>query len=90
MPDADGQVRRGGRLLELALTEYPEFATTQMSLMATYWQVGRFDDSARIAEFTGRRHRISRSSYFRKNRPHEKKTYSAAVIGALRHHGFGD
>ena len=85
-----GRFDEAVRLLELALTEYPEFATTQMALMATYWQLGRFEDSARIAGLYRAKAPHFTVGYFRKNRPHENPVYSAAVIGALRHHGFGD
>ncbi|MEQ8365481.1 MAG: winged helix-turn-helix domain-containing protein [Roseicyclus sp.] len=76
--------------LEQALTEYPEFATTQMSLMAAYLKVGRRDDSARIAEIYRAKAPGFTVSYFLKHRPYEEQGYREAIIAALRAHGFDD
>jgi tetratricopeptide (TPR) repeat protein len=38
-------------LYERALTEYPEFATTQLGLMSSYWALGRTADAQRMADW---------------------------------------
>jgi tetratricopeptide (TPR) repeat protein len=57
-----GRFDEAVRLLELALTEYPEFATTQMALMATYWHSAGSRTAPGLPNCTVRRHRISRSA----------------------------
>jgi TolB-like protein len=83
-----GRFEEAAAAYEQSLTEYPEFATSMMGLMAAYWRLGRMEDCARIAELYRAKAPDFSVSYFRKHRPQDAPAYSDAVIGALRENGF--
>ncbi|MCU4651314.1 winged helix-turn-helix domain-containing protein [Roseibacterium sp. SDUM158016] len=83
-----GRFEEAALSFEQSLSEYPEFATSMMGLMAAYWRLGRSDDCARIAELYREKAPDFSVSYFLKHRPQDAKEYTDAVIGALRATGF--
>ncbi|KPQ18144.1 MAG: Tetratricopeptide repeat [Rhodobacteraceae bacterium HLUCCO18] len=83
-----GRVEEAAAAHEQSLTEYPEFATSMMGLMAAYWRLGRMEDCARIAGPYRAKAPDFPVSDFRKHRPQDATSCSDAVIGALRAKGF--
>lgn len=83
-----GKIDEAAAQYEQALSEYPEFATIHLGLMAIYWALGRKEESARMAEILRRKAPDTTISGFRKNRPQDNSTYIEAVVVALAGNGF--
>ncbi|TGD41620.1 adenylate cyclase [Pseudotabrizicola sediminis] len=73
---------------EQALTEYPEFATTQLGLMGCYWALGRVEDSARMADWFRAKVPDMTISTFRRTRPQENALFAETIVNALEANGF--
>ena len=73
---------------EQALTEDPEFATVQLALMGCYWALGRFEESARMADWFRTRVPDMTISTFRRTRPQENTLYNDTIVSALKANGF--
>ncbi|MBF9058271.1 tetratricopeptide repeat protein [Rhodobacterales bacterium HKCCSP123] len=75
---------------EQAMTEYPEFASTQLSLIGVYWALGRKADAARMAEWLRRKVPDMSVSVFLATRPQHSRDYKRLMVEALRGTGFPD
>ena len=73
---------------EQALTEYPEFASTQLGLMGCYWALGRFKDSARMANWFRAKVPDMTISTFRRTRPQKSALFNDTIVNALKANGF--
>lgn len=78
------------RYHEQAMAESPEFASIHLGLMGSYWKLGRFQGSARIAEWFRAKVPDMSVATFIGTRPQNSKLYSDAVIAALTGNGFPD
>jgi lipopolysaccharide biosynthesis regulator YciM len=82
--DLDGAVK----YYEKAITEYPEFATTQLDLMGCYRGLGRNAESARMAEWYRAKVPDMTISRFVRTTPHQSKAYRKLIVSALGANGF--
>jgi TolB-like protein len=76
------------RYYEEAITQYPEFASTQLGLMGCYWKAANSERSAQIAEWFRNKVPDMSVATFVRTRPHRNMYYRDAVIEALRANGF--
>ena len=76
------------RYYEEAITQYPEFASTQLGLMGCYWKAGNPEKSAQMAEWFRNKVPDMSVATFVRTRPHHNMYYRDAVIEALRANGF--
>lgn len=83
-----GDIEAAVTYYEQSLTEYPEFATTHLGLMGCYWALGRYDESARMAEWFRAKVPDMSVSIFQRTRPHENPFFREAIIAALIGNGF--
>jgi len=82
--DLDGAVK----YYEKAMTEYPEFATTQLDLMGCYWGLGRNGESAQMAEWYRAKVPDMTISRFVRTTPHQSEAYCKLIVSALEANGF--
>lgn len=73
---------------ERAITEYPEFATTQLNLIGCYWGLGRHEDSARMAEWYRAKVPDMTISRFLRTSPHQSKDYRRLMVSGFEAQGF--
>lgn len=73
---------------EKALTQYPEFATAHMGLMAIHWKLGNLTKSAEMAEYFRSKVPDMAVSTFVRTRPQDNEIYRDTVIAAFRANGF--
>jgi TolB-like protein len=83
-----GDYARAVTAYEQAMTEYPEFASNQLSLIGVYWALGRKADSARMAEWLRRKVPDMSVSTFKRTRPQHSPEYLELMTEALRSNGF--
>lgn len=76
------------RYYEEALTQYPEFASTQLGLMGCYLKAGKLEKSAQMATWFRNKVPDMTVATFVRTRPHHNAYYRDAVIEALRANGF--
>jgi len=76
------------RYYEEAITQYPEFASTQLGLMGCYLKAGNLEKSAQMAAWFRNKVPDMSVATFIRTRPHENVYYRDAVIDALRVNGF--
>jgi TolB-like protein len=73
---------------ELAMTQFPEFATAHMGLMAIYWRLGEAEKSAQMAKFIRRKVPDMTIATFVRTRPQNNEIYRDTMIAAFRANGF--
>ena len=73
---------------ELAMSQFPEFATAHMGLMAIYWKLGDLEKSAQMAEFFRRKVPDMTIATFVRTRPQNNEIYRDTMIAAFRANGF--
>jgi hypothetical protein len=56
--------------------------------MGCYWALGRYDDSARMADWFRTKVPDMSVSTFRRTRPHDNPFYRETIIAALKGNGF--
>lgn len=83
-----GEPENAARFYEQAMTEYPEFASTQLGLMGCYWRLGRHEDAARVAAWFRAKVPDMSVATFQRTRPQVNAYYRESIIGALEAHGF--
>ncbi|MBS0126337.1 tetratricopeptide repeat protein [Thetidibacter halocola] len=83
-----GNYETAVRHLEQALTEFPEFATIQLSLMGCYWALGRRDDAERMADWFRAKVPDMSVSLHNRTRPFISERLRAIMVEALEGLGF--
>lgn len=76
------------KFYEQSLSQFPEFATAHIGMMALAWKRGDLEKSAHMAEYLRRKVPDMSVATFVRTRPQINALYSETVIGALRANGF--
>jgi TolB-like protein len=85
-----GDFARAAELYDQSLAESPEFASSHMGQLASYWSLKRYDDAKRLADVIRRKIPDLTISRFRKTNLYDEGTYISVVVEAMKGTGFPD